>query len=200
MLSLSKQALPILIAFAFLPAAAAADSLYVAGPPPASAGHPLRLGPDHRAQQVGDLVGVQFNFSVSNSSTMNVTATKGYNVALAPATGNLAQSFLRFPAGISGNTGTQSANSNTGTNTFSTAMMATVTDVLPSGALEIGGDQNLVINGQRETLHVTGLIRPEDIDQTDTVLSSRIANLDGTFNGNFKDNRGLLRRILDWLF
>ena len=197
---MKKIFLPVILAFSMLPAVAAADSLYVAGPPPAAAGHPLRLGPDHRAQQVGDLVGVQFNFSVSNSSTMNVTNTKGYSVALAPGTGNLAQSFLRFPAGIAGNTGTQSANSNTGTNTFTTAMMATVTNVLPSGALEIGGDQNLVINGQRETLHVTGMIRPEDIDQSDTVLSSRVANLDGTFNGNFKDNRGLLRRILDWLF
>lgn len=199
-LSFSKHALPVVLAFAMLPAAAAADSLYVAGPPPASAGHPLRLGPDHRAQQVGDLVGVQFNYSVSNSSTQNVTNTKGYSIALAPGIGNLAQSFLRFPTGIGGNTGTQSANSNTGTNTFATAMMATVTNVLPSGALEIGGDQNLLINGQRETLHVTGMIRPEDIDQTDTVLSSRVANLDGRFNGNFKDNRGLLRRILDWLF
>ena len=191
----------VLIAILLLsPAIASADSLYVAGPPPAAAGHPLRLGPDHRAQQVGDLVGVQFNFSVTNSSTQNITNTKGYNVALAPSTGNAALSFLRFGTGLGGNTGTQSANSNTGSNTFTSAMMATVTNVLPSGALEIGGDQNLIINGQRETLHVTGMIRPEDIDQNDTVLSSRIANLDGRFEGNFKDNRGLLRRLLDWLF
>ncbi|MBC5816418.1 MAG: flagellar basal body L-ring protein FlgH [Candidatus Eremiobacteraeota bacterium] len=200
MLSMSKHVLAIIATFSMTIGIAAADSLYVAGPPPAAAGHPLRLGPDHRAQQVGDLVGVQFNFSVQNSSTQNITNTKGYSVALAPATGNAALSFLRFATGLGGNTGTQSANSNTGTNTFVTAMMATVTNVLPSGALEIGGDQNLVINGQRETLHVTGMIRPEDIDQNDTVLSSRIANLDGSFNGNFKDNRGILRRVLDWLF
>ncbi|MDQ6930826.1 MAG: flagellar basal body L-ring protein FlgH, partial [Candidatus Eremiobacteraeota bacterium] len=160
----------------------------------------LRLGPDHRAQQVGDLVGIQFNFSVQNQSTQNIISTKGYNVALAPSTGNAALSFLRFPTGLGGNTGTQSTGSNTGTNTFTTAMMASVTNVLPSGALEIAGDQNLVINGQHEILHVTGAIRPEDIDQADTVLSSRIANLDGRFEGNFKDNRGILRRVLDWLF
>ena len=181
-------------------APAAADTLYQAAPPPAAPGHPLRLGPDHRAQQVGDLVGVQFDFSVSNGSSQTVQNTKGYNVALAGATGNAALSFLRFPTGLGGSTGTQSANSNTGTNTFKTAMMAQVTNVLPSGALEIAGDQNLLINGQKEVLHMTGTIRPEDIDQTDTVLSSRVANLDGRFDGNFKDNRGLLRRILDWLF
>ncbi|GAC1659814.1 MAG: hypothetical protein NVS9B12_13870 [Vulcanimicrobiaceae bacterium] len=195
-----KKLLLVTIALCLAPAAAAADTLYIAGPPPAAAGHPLRLGPDHRAQQVGDLVGVQFNFSVQNSSTQNITNTKGYNIALAPATGNAALSFLRFGTGMTGNTGTQSANSNTGTNTFSSAMMATVTNVLPSGALEIAGDQNLVINGQKEILHVSGTIRQEDIDQGDTVLSSRIANLDGHFEGNFKDNRGILRRVLDWLF
>ena len=195
-----KRLLLLTIALSMVPGIACADTLYVAGPPPAAAGHPLRLGPDHRAQQVGDLVGVQFNFSVSNSSTQNVTSTKGYNVALAPATGNAALSFLRFGTGLTGNTGTQSANSNTGTNTFTSAMMATVTNVLPSGALEIAGDQNLIINGQREVLHMTGTIRPEDIDQTDTVLSSRVANLNGHFEGNFKDNRGILRRVLDWLF
>lgn len=196
-----RKLLAPLFAFILLvPALASADSLYVAGPPPAAPGHPLRLGPDHRAQQVGDLIGVQFNFSVSNSSSQTVQNTKGYNVALAGATGNAALSFLRFPTGIGGNTGTQSANSNTGTNTFNTAMMAQVVDVLPSGAMEIAGDQNLTINGQREVLHVTGVVRPEDIDPNDTVLSSRVANLNGTFNGNFKDNRGLLRRVLDWLF
>lgn len=195
-----KRAALVLSFVLFAPAFASADSLYVAGPPPAAPGHPLRLGPDHRAQQVGDLVGVQFDFSVSNGSSQTVQNTKGYNVALAGATGNAALSFLRFPTGLGGSTGTQSANSSTGTNTFKTAMMAQVTNVLPSGALEIAGDQNLLINGQKEVLHMTGTIRPEDIDQTDTVLSSRVANLDGRFDGNFKDNRGLLRRILDWLF
>ncbi|MDP9018008.1 MAG: flagellar basal body L-ring protein FlgH [Candidatus Eremiobacteraeota bacterium] len=193
--------LAIVLSCIFLaPAMASADSLYVAGPPPASAGHPLRLGPDHRAQQVGDLVGVQFNFSVTSTSSTTVTSTKGYNVGLAPGTGNAALSFLRFPTSIGGNTGSQSANSSNGSNTFKTEMMATVTNVLPSGALEIEGDQHLIINGQKEILHVTGMIRPEDIDQADTVLSSRIANLNGTFDGHFKDNRGLLRRVLDWLF
>lgn len=195
-----KRAALVLSLILVSPALASADSLYVAGPPPAAPGHPLRLGPDHRAQQVGDLVGVQFNFSVTNSSSQTVQNTKGYNVALAGATGNAALSFLRFPTGIGGNTGTQSANSNTGSNAFSTAMMAQVVNVMPSGAMEIAGDQNLLINGQKEVLHVSGIIRPEDIDQNDTVLSSRIANLNGRFDGNFKDNRGLLRRILDWLF
>ena len=47
---------------AALAAPAMADTLYQAAPPPAAPGHPLRLGPDHKATQVGDLVQVVFNF------------------------------------------------------------------------------------------------------------------------------------------
>nr|MDQ6931246.1 hypothetical protein [Candidatus Eremiobacteraeota bacterium] len=95
-----KTLLALIVGLALLHGVAAADTLYVAAPPPAAAGHPLRLGPDHRAQQVGDLVGIQFNFSVQNQSTQNIISTKGYNVALAPSTGNAALSFLRFPTGL----------------------------------------------------------------------------------------------------
>jgi flagellar L-ring protein precursor FlgH len=80
-------------------------------------------------------------------------------------------------------------------------MMATVTGVLPSGALVIAGDQELVVNGQDQTLHVRGVVRPEDIDGTDTVLSSRIANVEARFDGDFQEkNKGLIRRVLDVLF
>jgi flagellar L-ring protein precursor FlgH len=80
-------------------------------------------------------------------------------------------------------------------------MEAMVVGVLPSGALEIAGDQRMVVNGQNQTLHVTGYVRPEDIDANDTVLSSRIGNVQGSFSGNFQEkNVGLIRKILGWLF
>jgi flagellar L-ring protein precursor FlgH len=79
-------------------------------------------------------------------------------------------------------------------------MMATVTNVLPSGAFEIQGDQGLLVNGRHQALHITGTIRPEDIDSTDAILSSRVANVHAEFNGNDLKNKGLLSRILSWLF
>jgi flagellar L-ring protein precursor FlgH len=80
-------------------------------------------------------------------------------------------------------------------------MMATVVNVLPSGVLQIAGDQRMIVNGETQTLHITGFVRPEDIDSSDTVLSSRVANVEGTFNGNFQEKHvGIIRRILNWLF
>ncbi len=160
----------------------------------------MRLGPDHRASQIGDLIAVKFNFSVTSQSSDVVNNTKGYNIGLGAGGGNAALGFLRFPTSLGGTTGLQSAHTKNGSNAFLAAMMAQVVGVLPSGALQIEGDQHLFINGNDQVLHVSGLVRPEDIDTTDTVLSSRIANVQATFNGNFQDNKGLIRRILDVLF
>jgi flagellar L-ring protein precursor FlgH len=189
------------LALAALPGVAFADTLYVSQPASTAPGHPLRLGPDHKASQVGDLISVQFNFAVASSSTDVVNNTKSYNVGIPAASGNAALAFLRFPTSLGGGTGLQSNHTKNGSNSFQSQMMAQVVGVEPSGALDIAGDQRLVVNGQEQTLHVTGIVRPEDVDQTDTVLSTRIANVQASFNGNFQEkNKGLVRRILDVLF
>jgi flagellar L-ring protein precursor FlgH len=190
-----------------LPAAAMADTLYVAPPPPVGPGHPLRLGPDHRATQVGDLLHIQFNFAVqSNSSDVSNNSKQFSAGASNGATGTtsgirLLGGLVSIPTSIGGNTGTQSTRTETGTTSFVSDMMATVVNVLPSGVLQIAGDQRMVVNGETQTLHITGFVRPEDIDSSDTVLSSRVADVEGTFNGNFQEKRvGLVRKILNWLF
>ena len=197
----------LLIAFGLclLPASALADTLYVAPPPSVAPGHPLRLGPDHRASQIGDLIHVQFNFAVQSFSSDVSNNSKQFSVG--SSTGNSGGSgpsllgFIRLPSSIGGQTGTQSSKTENGQTSFASDMEAMVIGVLPSGALEISGDQRLIINGQNQTLHVTGYVRPEDIDATDTVLGSRIANVQGTFSGNFQEkNVGLIRKIIGWLF
>jgi flagellar L-ring protein precursor FlgH len=191
----------IALGMCLLPASALADTLYVASPPAVAPGHPLRLGPDHRASQIGDLIHVQFNFAVQSTSTDVSNNSKQFNIGAPGGTGNFSLGFLRIPSSIGGQTGTQSSKTENGGTTFISDMEAMVVGVLPSGALEIAGDQRMVVNGQNQTLHVTGYVRPEDIDANDTVLSSRIGNVQGSFSGNFQEkNVGLIRKILGWLF
>jgi len=171
--------------------AARADTLYQAAPPPAGPGHPLRLSADHRASQIGDLVYIVFDFNDSNSHTANYTSSKAAGFGL---TG-----IFHIPA-VAGTTNASSSKSATGADSFISTMMATVTDVLPSGVLKVAGDQGVVINGRNQTLHITGFIRPEDLDQTDAVLSSRVANVQANFNGDNPKGKGLIQRILEFLF
>lgn len=179
---------------------ASADTLYQAAPPPAGPGHPLRLGPDHRAGQVGDLVYVVFDFASSNSKTNNYDSAKSFDMEQGVGLGNLAVSLLRNGASLAGSSATDTKQAASGASSFVSTMMATVTDVQPSGVLQIQGDQGLLVNGSKQTLHITGYIRPEDIDTTDAILSSRVADVQAQFAGDSQKNKGLLSRILSWLF
>lgn len=195
-----RTAIALLAVLALTPSAVLADSLYQAAPPPAGPGHPLRLGPDHRAQQIGDLVYVRFDFQDASQHTNNYSSKKDFAVNEGGGTGNFGVSLLRNTGLISGNSSTNTAQSAVGQDSFVSTMMATVTNVLPSGALEIAGDQGLTINGRAQTLHITGTVRPEDIDNTDAILSSRVANVHAEFKGDDLKHKGLLARILTWLF
>ena len=185
---------------ALAPAAACADTLYQAAPPPAGPGHPLRLGPDHRASQIGDLVYVQFDFNDANSHSNNYSSNKQFNVNGGGGTGLFNVLLLGKSNTVNGQSTTTTAQTANGADSFVSTMMATVTNVEPSGALEIVGDQGVSINGRAQTLHITGTVRPEDIDNSDAVLSSRVANVHAEFRGDDQKNKGLLSRVLSWLF
>ncbi len=187
---------------AALCAPAAADSLYQAAPPPSAPGHPLRLGPDHRAQQIGDLVQVSFDFAVSTSSQNATNVNNSYAANGGGGTGIFNLPLVRLTSGLSAGRQSSANYSDVGSNSFVTSMEAQVTEILPSGALRITGDQGLIIDGQKQTLHVTGVIRPEDIDNTDTVLSTRVADVHANFDGKYSDARhpGILSKIVHWLF
>jgi flagellar L-ring protein FlgH len=194
--SLAALALAALIA----PIAASADSLYQAAPPPAAPGHPLNLMNDHRASQVGDLVYVQFDLADANSHTNDYSSQKSASASGGSGTGIFNLPLVRLNNSVSGQTAASVAQSAGGADSFTSTMMATVTGVLPSGALQISGDQGMSVNGRQQTLHITGMIRPEDIDNTDTVLASRVADVQASFKGDDQKNKGLLARIISWLF
>ncbi len=157
-----------------LAAPAAADTLYVAGPPAAAPGHPMHLGADHRATQVGDLVHIVFNFNGSaNNSDAATTANTYSEHDRRAAPGSSTCRSCACGGGLGAGSTTGLAKTQTVVQTFTSSMTAVVTNVLPSGAMQVAGDQKLTINGVPQALHVTGTIRGEDIDNTDSVLSSQ---------------------------
>lgn len=197
-----KQTALVAAAVLALAGPAAADTLYVAGPPPAAPGHPMHLGADHRATQVGDLVHIVFNFNGSANNSDAATTANTYSNTLNSGTGLFNLPLLRLGGGIGASSTTGLAKTQTIVQTFSSSMTAVVTSVLPSGAMEVAGDQKLTINGVPQALHVTGTIRQEDIDNTDSILSSLVANIDAKFSGidTQERNKGILQKIVGFLF
>lgn len=54
---------------------------------------------------------------------------------------------------------------------------AMVVEVLPSGIIRVEGRKIIAVNNEEQTMVISGLVRPRDIDAINQVESSRIANM-----------------------
>ncbi len=83
-------------------------------------------------------------------------------------------------------------------------MAARVVDVLPNGYLVIKGHRELVINDERQILSIQGLVRPQDIDDSNCVISTNISDLQVVYGGrgiiSADQRRGWLTWMLDWVW
>lgn len=72
-----------------------------------------------------------------------------------------------------------------------------------NGNLWVHGEQDIKLNGERQKIRLTGMVRPDDIGPDNTVPSWRIENAQILFLGKGvlgdSQSPGLLLRILRWL-
>lgn len=86
------------------------------------------------------------------------------------------------------------------------SVSARVMRVLPNGNLMINGKKQIRVNGEVQYMILTGIIRPEDINASNTIMSTAIADmrLDYYGKGIMGDQmeRGLISKVLDkvWPF
>lgn len=147
---------------------------------------------DERASRVGDIVTVLVSISDS-AKTQNTTNTglTSSNAAGIPNLFGLESSIGKtFPgADPSKLITTNTANSSQGTGgvnrteQINLTIAAVVTQVLPNGNMVIQGDQQVKTNNEVRQLTVAGIVRPEDISSSNTVLSSQIAEARINYGG-----------------
>ena len=72
---------------------------------------------------------------------------------------------------------------------------------LPNGDLFVEGTKVVMINHEEYHLYISGVVRPADIDDTNSVASSSIADAQVEFTGRGdiadQNDRGWLKKILD---
>ncbi len=61
-------------------------------------------------------------------------------------------------------------------NRLSGSIAVTVAEILPNGLLRVRGEKWLTLNQGKEYIRLSGLIRPEDIAENNTVVSTKIAD------------------------
>jgi flagellar L-ring protein precursor FlgH len=144
------------------------------------------LSSDLRARNVDDVVTIIVQESASAVSTGQSKTSRASSATSAitslagpkSATGALANL-------LNSNTNTAlDGEATTSRNTTLTATIsARVTHVLVNGNLVVEGTRNLNVNSETQLITVRGVIRPIDLDTTNTVLSARLANMEIQVDG-----------------
>jgi flagellar L-ring protein precursor FlgH len=141
---------------------------------------------DVRASQLDDLLTIVV---AEQASAVTTGATKTQRAASASSSiGSLAgvmsaTGALANLAGMSGNRQLDSQGTTSRSTTLSTTLTARVTRVLPGGALLVEASKDIEINSERQIITVRGVVRPADIDATNSVISHRLGQLEVRVNG-----------------
>jgi flagellar L-ring protein precursor FlgH len=162
---------------------------------------------DVRASQVDDVLTIIVDESASavatgttktqrsSSATSAVNSLAGIN----PPGGSLANLANMASAWQLNGQGTTSR-----TTTLTTTLTARVTHVLPNGGLVVEASKEIQVNSEHQLITVRGVVRPADIDTTNSVMSSRLAQLEVHIDGKGVVNDAIRRpnplyRLMLWL-
>lgn len=175
------------------------DSLWMAG-----------LFGDTRARHLNDLVTIRVSESVSAQGSADSSLDKNSKASAGVPSffggESKAPSFLN-PANLSSlgaSSSFKGGGSTTRTGTLQAVMTARVAEVFPNGDLGIEGVREIEINGDRQIIVVTGVVRPVDIAEGNVVASAQIGQMRIRYFGRglIKDNLnpGWLVRVLNKIF
>ncbi len=158
-----------------------AGSLYGRGDNP--------LFSDRKAMNVNDIVTVVISETIAQSSQASKSINDENQDSLgaglitnegkAPVVSTLAKTLNKF-GNIGFKTNSSSSFSGGGSNTrnenFTTTISARIIKVLNNGNYFISGGRELLINGEKQIVQISGVIRPYDISQANQIDSKYIAD------------------------
>jgi len=166
---------------------------------------------EKRARRVGDVITIiiQENTQANQAASSQQQKTSG--LAVGAGTGFLGAGISGFnilnnstnQIGVGAGTANQGQGTSSRSTTITGQMTAKIVSVLPGGNYMIEGSRYVEVNEEKQTIEVTGEIRPDDITSDNTISSLRVANakikLTGTGPASESAKPGLLTRVLGWL-
>lgn len=148
---------------------------------------------DQRASRVGDLVTVHVDITDSaqianqSSRTRSSTEQLGGGAFIGTTLDRIIPSELGATAETIADFDSDSSSNGQGSvnrsESLTTTVAAVVTQVLPNGNMVIEGRQEVRVNFEVRELIVAGVVRPEDIDASNTIESSKIAEARIAYGG-----------------
>lgn len=140
---------------------------------------------DYKASRVGDLVTISVSQALSSTNTGNVATNRSFTASsgITALPGHISTSGvanLFSPTSSQVLAGKAAA---TSTTALSTTLTGRVVAVLPTGTLIVEAERQISMNDQRETVILRGMVRPGDLDATNTVASNSVGNLEVEVKG-----------------
>jgi len=140
---------------------------------------------DYKASRVGDLVTISVSQNLSSTNTGNVATNRSFSATsgISALPGHIKTTGVQnlfSPSSTQALTGKAQA---TSTTALSTTLTGRVAAVLPSGTLVVEAERQVMMNDQREIVILRGLVRPGDLDATNTVASNSVGDLEVEVKG-----------------
>lgn len=151
----------------------------------------MSLFEDNRAANIGDIITVVLQERTVSSKSATVDVTKesdtqfgggangrGTVLGVDPTLGNYSMSTaVTQDREFSGDSSADQSNSLEGNITV------TVVEKMPNGNLMVTGEKWMTLNRGEEFIRISGIIRPDDVSDDNTIASTRLANARITYSG-----------------
>lgn len=169
------------------------------------AGYDMRLFENHAAIRVGDILTVKLQEKTQAQKKADLNAKKDTSLtadapellgmgAAALLAGNGMETKLKSAHDFKGQGDSAQSNSLIGN------IAVTVVEQLPNGNLRVRGEKIVNLNQGDEYIRVSGIVRPVDIDVSNTISSDNLADATITYTGSGAmadaSKMGWLSRIL----
>ena len=156
------------------------------------------LTSDKRAYRVGDMLTVLVMENSSATANANTTAEKRGGLLFGwKATNRSENSSLQLGDTFGGKGQIQRSGK------LLAQLTVTVREIDPTGLLHVSGEQKILVNDEKQEITLHGKVRPIDVLDNNTVLSTRLADARISYIGDGilseKQHAGLITRFLTWL-
>ena len=151
-----------------------------------NAGTDIRLFEDRKANRVGDILTVVLAEQTNATKNSQTTTSKATDATMGNptvfGTPLTHKGIPLFDGALSGSSSFDGTGASSQSNSLAGDITVTVVDRLPNGNLVISGEKWVTLNQGQEFIRLSGIIRPDDIEPDNSLVSTRIANAQITYS------------------
>jgi flagellar L-ring protein precursor FlgH len=152
------------------------------------AGYDMRLFEDYKAMRVGDILTIRLTERTQAKKRADLDTKKDtrisgsvpylFGMAAESLLGSDMKTEVDFATEFEGEGDANQSNSLSGD------ISVTVVEVLPNGNLKVRGEKRVTLNQGDEYVRLSGIVRPVDIDNANTISSDKVADATIMYTGS----------------